>query len=154
MPGSGTPRAAARATGTAEAAHTSTPKSRHHTKPVVGSTPAQRIQDEYGDAELVTYDAYSKCVEDLQTGNVDAVTTDDAILAGLAAQDPWLRVVGPSLGEEFYGVGIPKGQDDMIRFVNGVLERIRVTGRWQEIRDRWLSILDSGYGAPQPYYRD
>ena len=37
---------------------------------------------------------------------------------------------------------------------DGVLERIRVTGRWQEIRDRWLSILDSGYGAPQPYYRD
>ncbi|RAF75157.1 hypothetical protein DN546_31780, partial [Burkholderia multivorans] len=46
---------------------------------VDGSTPAQNIQDKYTDAELVTYDTYSKCVTDLQSGAVDAVTTDDAI---------------------------------------------------------------------------
>ncbi|MCZ4534729.1 glutamate ABC transporter substrate-binding protein [Gordonia terrae] len=119
-----------------------------------GTTSIGRIQAIQPRATIVSTTTWADCLVLMQQGQIDAATTDDAILAGLAAQDPWLRVVGPSLGEEFYGVGIPKGQDDMIRFVNGVLERIRVTGRWQEIRDRWLSILDSGYGAPQPYYRD
>ena len=119
-----------------------------------GTTSIGRIQAIQPRAKIVSTTTWADCLVLMQQGQIDAATTDDAILAGLAAQDPWLRVVGPSLGEEFYGVGIPKGQDDMIRFVNGVLERIRVTGRWQEIRDRWLSILDSGYGAPQPYYRD
>ncbi|WP_238423449.1 glutamate ABC transporter substrate-binding protein [Gordonia sp. 'Campus'] len=119
-----------------------------------GTTSIGRMQSIQPQARMVSTTTWADCLVLMQQGQIDAVTSDDAILAGLAAQDPWVRVVGPSLGEEFYGVGIPKGQDDMVRFVNGVLERIRATGRWQQIRDRWLSILDTGYGAPQPYYRD
>ncbi|VFA89351.1 ABC transporter arginine-binding protein 1 precursor [Gordonia paraffinivorans] len=119
-----------------------------------GATSIGRMQSIQPKVEMVTTSTWADCLVLMQQGQVDAVTSDDAILAGLAAQDPWVQVVGPSLGEEFYGVGIPKGEDDMVRFVNGVLEDLRATGRWQEIRNRWLSILDSGYGAPQPSYRD
>ncbi|MDH3025434.1 glutamate ABC transporter substrate-binding protein [Gordonia alkanivorans] len=119
-----------------------------------GTTSIGRMQSIQPRVRIVSTTTWADCLVLMQQGQVDAVTSDDAILAGLAAQDPWVRVVGPSLGEEFYGVGIPKGEDDMVRFVNGVLERARATGRWQQIRDRWLTILDSGFGAPQPYYRD
>jgi ABC-type amino acid transport substrate-binding protein len=53
---------------------------------VAGSTPAQRIKDEYAsDVQLVEFKTYSECVQALITNKVDAVTTDDIILAGLAA---------------------------------------------------------------------
>ena len=60
-----------------------------------GSTSIQRIKDEYPDAQTTEFDTYSQCVEQLKNGQVDAVTTDESILIGFAAQDPDnLKVVG------------------------------------------------------------
>ena len=74
-----------------------------------GSTSIQRIKDETP-AQTKEYDTYSICVEDLKNGQVDAVTTDEAILIGYAAQAPdELKVVGDVFSEERYGVGIAKG---------------------------------------------
>ncbi len=55
---------------------------------VSGSTPAQRIKDKYPGVQLQQYDTYSACVEALKNGAIDAVTTDEVILAGYAAQSP------------------------------------------------------------------
>lgn len=62
---------------------------------VTGSTPAQKVKDQYAkDVQLQEFDTYSACVEALRNGAVDAVTTDDIILAGYAAQYPGeLKVV-------------------------------------------------------------
>ncbi|MCK1803552.1 MULTISPECIES: glutamate ABC transporter substrate-binding protein [unclassified Brevibacterium] len=115
---------------------------------VDGSTPAQRIQDEYGDAELVTYDAYSKCVEDLQTGNVDAVTTDDAILRGYAAQyEGEFKVVGEPFSDEPYGIGLPKDDQALRDAVNDALEQAGEDGTWTEAFEYTLG--DSS-GVEQP----
>lgn len=119
-----------------------------------GSTSIGRIQSIAPRANLVTTTTWADCLVLMQQAQAEAVSTDDAILAGLAEQDPWVQVVGPSLGSEYYGVGIPKGQDDMVRFVNGVLARVRASGQWQEIYNRWLTILGPGSGPPQPVYRD
>src|SRR5690606_34921778 len=74
---------------------------------VTGSTPAQRIKDEYPGVQLQEYDTYSACVEALRNNAVDAVTTDEVILAGYAAQSPDdLRVVGQPFSEERYGIGL------------------------------------------------
>lgn len=119
-----------------------------------GATSIGRIEQLQPRVRMFTTDTWSDCLVMMQQGQVDAVTTDDGILAGLAEQDPWVQVVGPSLGAEYYGVGIPKGQDDMVRFVNGVLEQLRTSGRWQQFYDKWLSILGPGTGPPVATYRD
>ena len=67
--------------------------------------------------------SWTDCLVMLQQGQVDAISTDDAVLAGLAAQDPNVEVVGASIGVEPYGIGIKKENEDLVRFVNGVLER-------------------------------
>ena len=64
------------------------------------------------------------------------------VLAGFAAQDPNTEVVGDQFTKEPYGLGIAKGQEDLVRFVNGVLERIRGNGRWAEIYQ--TELLDTG----------
>ncbi|HLS32287.1 MAG TPA: transporter substrate-binding domain-containing protein, partial [Brevibacterium sp.] len=98
-----------------------------------GSTPAQNIEEEYSDAELVTYDAYSKCVTDLQSGSVDAVTTDDAILRGYAAQyEGEFSVVGEPFTDEPYGVGLPQDDDALRDAVNDALEASMEDGTWTE----------------------
>jgi polar amino acid transport system substrate-binding protein len=63
-------------------------------------------------------------------------------------------MVGPSLGIEPYGVGIKMGNDDLVRFVNGVLDEIRTDGTWNQLYDRWLTSLGPSPGPPAPRYQD
>lgn len=117
---------------------------------VDGSTPAQNIKDKYKDAELVTYDAYSKCVTDLQSGNVDAVTTDDAILRGYAAQyKDQFKVVGKPFTEEPYGIGLPKDDTALRNAVNDALDESRDNGDWKKAFEYTLGD-SADVEQPQP----
>jgi polar amino acid transport system substrate-binding protein len=119
-----------------------------------GTTSISRIQQRVPDATIDTVSTWADCLVMVQQNQVDAVSTDDAILAGMAAQDPYVHVVGQSLGEEPYGIGINKDNEDLVRFTNGVLQKMREDGTWFDIYDRWLSILGPKYYPPQPSYRD
>jgi polar amino acid transport system substrate-binding protein len=78
------------------------------------------------------------CLVDLQTGRIDAVSTDDTILAGLAEQDPFAKIVGAPLSSEPYGLAFSQQHPEFVRFVNGVLERMRADGTMQALYNRWL----------------
>lgn len=99
---------------------------------VTGSTPAQNVRDIYADeVELVEQDGYSECLTFLQSGQVDAVTTDDIILAGLAAADEYageFKVVGNPFSVEPYGVGLPPGEDDTCEDVNAAIQTLQDDG--------------------------
>lgn len=97
---------------------------------------------------------WTDCLVMLQQGQVDAVSTDDSILIGLQQQDPYLQVVGSSLSPEPYGIGVNRGVTDLVRFVNGVLDRMRADGTWQRIYNRWLSGLGAAPAPPPATYRD
>jgi glutamate transport system substrate-binding protein len=116
-----------------------------------GSTPIKNIKDnkaKYG-AETVEFDKYSDCVRELLNNKVDAVTTDDAILKGYAAQDPDnLKVVGKPFSQERYGVGIPKGDVAMCESINTLLETARSNVAWMQIYNDTLG--KSGAPATQP----
>lgn len=111
---------------------------------VAGSTPAQKVKDKYAKTvELQEYDTYSKCVEALNSGAVDALTTDDVILAGYAAQEQYkgkLKVVGDPFTTEKYGVGIKKGDAEQCNKINAAITKMIDSGEWQK-------ALDSTVGA-------
>jgi polar amino acid transport system substrate-binding protein len=101
----------------------------------------------------VAVNDWSDCLVMLQQGEVDAVSTDDTILAGMVAQDPNTRIVGPSIAPEPYGLAFPKGSTDFVSFVNGVLQQIRTNGSWTNSYTTWLgSRLGSTPAPPQPQY--
>lgn len=103
--------------------------------------------------ELVEVATWTDCLVMLQQGQVDAISTDDAVLAGLAEQDPTVEIAGPSLAIEPYGVGVNKDNEDLVRFVNGVLDRMRTDGTWQRLYDKWLlSSLGPTPGPPPARY--
>ncbi|MBP1326076.1 glutamate transport system substrate-binding protein [Leucobacter exalbidus] len=113
-----------------------------------GSTPIQNIKENFKNIKTQEFDLYSACVENLVNGQVDAVTTDQAILIGYAAQDPENLMVtsGPLLTEELYGVGLPKGDDVLRAFINDTFTEGGDT--WQAIFDKNLG--DSGIKVTQP----
>ena len=117
---------------------------------VEGSTPAENIRTNYPETELVLYDAYSKCADDLRNGNVAAVTTDNVILTGFVAGDPEaFELVGNPFTEEPYGIGVQKGQDDFRGFINDVLEESFEDGTWAEAWDNTAGAI-TGQEAPEP----
>ncbi|WP_327678839.1 glutamate ABC transporter substrate-binding protein [Streptomyces sp. NBC_00467] len=114
-----------------------------------GSTPYQRIESDYPKADLVAYDTYSVCVDNLLTYQVDAVTTDDAILTGYAAKVPdELKVVGKPFSQEPYGIGVPRN-DNALRFaIDDALAANEKNGNWQKAYAATLGL--SGVPAPKP----
>lgn len=114
-----------------------------------GSTPYQRIKADYPKAELVAYDTYSVCVDNLLTYQVDAVTTDDAILLGYAAKAPdEMKLVGKPFSEEPYGIGLSR-KDTALRFaLDDALAADEKDGDWKKAYDATLGL--SGVPAPEP----
>ncbi len=94
------------------------------------------------------------CLVMLQQGQVAAVSTDNTILAGFVAQDPQVRVVGEPFTDEPYGIAMAPDAEDLVRYVNGVLERLRADGTWARLYDRWLAPHLGPAAPPQPRYRD
>lgn len=94
------------------------------------------------------------CLVLLQQGQVEAISTDDTILAGMAAQDPNLRIVGDGFSAEPYGIGLPPDHPEFVRYVNAVLEQVRSSGRWKELYDWWLADLLGESTPPDAAYKD
>jgi glutamate transport system substrate-binding protein len=120
---------------------------------VTGSTPAQRIKKEYPGVQLQEYDAYSACVEALKNGAVDAVTTDETILAGYAAQEPGLfNLVGDQFSEERYGIGLKKGDTELLTQINDAIVKMQQGGKWKVAWD--TNLGPAGLPAPEPPHID
>jgi polar amino acid transport system substrate-binding protein len=116
------------------------------------STSLTKISTDPSKPVPVSVDNWSDCLVMLQQGQVAAVSTDDVILAGMAAQDPTLKIVGDRFTQENYGIGIPKDNDDMVRFVNAVLDDVRA-GPWKTSYNRWLAPRLGDASPPSPQYK-
>ena len=99
---------------------------------------------------------FTDCLVLLQQGQVDAISTDDTILLGLAAQDPTVQVVGSKFTDEPYGIGVNQNHPEFVRFINAVLERMRQDGSWATIYNRWLGRVGGGTtpSPPPAKYKD
>ncbi|MFH9584361.1 glutamate ABC transporter substrate-binding protein [Streptomyces luteogriseus] len=108
---------------------------------VTGSTSAQNVKDKLAPkAQLQPYPTYSACLPGLQNGAVDALTTDDSILAGYAAQSQFkgkFKLGGFKLTNENYGIGVKKGSD-LKADINKALEAMVADGAWQKAVDKNL----------------
>ncbi|WP_432119860.1 glutamate ABC transporter substrate-binding protein [Streptomyces sp. bgisy032] len=103
---------------------------------VTGSTSAQNVKNDFAPkAQLSERGGYSECLSALQSGAVDALTTDDSILAGYAAQDQYkgqFKLAGLKLSNENYGVGVKKGDTATVNKINDALEKMVSDGSWEK----------------------
>jgi glutamate transport system substrate-binding protein len=125
-----------------------------------GSNSYKRITDPPPDGELdidaTTVDAanYSECVQKLNGSNLDAVTTDDLILAGFAKQAGGnFKVLGQGFTDEKYGIGLKKGDTKTCEAVNTAVKKLWDNGTMKQLLDKWfggIQGLQVSTAAPQP----
>jgi glutamate transport system substrate-binding protein len=100
---------------------------------VTGSTSAQNVKDKLAPkAQLQQYPTYSACLTGLQSGAINALTTDDSILAGYASQTQYkgkFKLGGLKMTNENYGIGVKKGSDLKAK-INKALEDMVSDGSW------------------------
>ena len=100
---------------------------------VTGSTSAATVKEKFAsEVQLMEQPGYAECATALFSGIVDAVTTDDIILAGLAsASRGKLKVVGKPFTQEYYGVGIKKGDTALAKKINAAIAEMIKDGSWE-----------------------
>jgi glutamate transport system substrate-binding protein len=120
---------------------------------VTGSTSAQKVKDTYPAVQLQEFATYSECLPALANGGVDALTTDDTILAGFAAQPEYagkFKVVGKPFSEEKYGIGLKKGDTATCEKVNAAISKMVSDGSWQKAIDTNLGPAGYKPGTGNP----
>jgi glutamate transport system substrate-binding protein len=120
---------------------------------VTGSTSAQKVKDTYPGVQLQEFATYSECLPALANKGVDALTTDDTILAGFAAQPEYagkFKVVGKPFSEEKYGIGLKKGDTATCEKVNAAISKMVQDGSWQKAIDANLGPAGYKPGTGNP----
>jgi polar amino acid transport system substrate-binding protein len=116
-----------------------------------GGTAEENLRANHGGVTPVSRTDLTDCMLAFQRGDADGIVSDDTVLAGFAAQDPYAKVVGDAFTAEPYGVGARKENPELTRFVNRVLENLR-GARWAEIFGRTLGRALPPASPPAPTY--
>ncbi|MBU2664518.1 glutamate ABC transporter substrate-binding protein [Actinoplanes bogorensis] len=97
--------------------------------------------------------AFGDCLVAFQRNEVQGISTDDTILAGMASQDPYAKVIGPRFTEEPYAMAMSQAHPEFARFVNAVLARNRADGTWKKTYDKWLGDFGAAPEPPKAQYQ-
>ena len=109
---------------------------------VQGSTSETNVKTKAPQANLQSLTTYAACVSGMKDGRYEAVSTDDIILAGFAAADSSLKLVGGQFTKEPYGIGIKKGKTDMSAYVDSLLTKWFADGTWDKIYNQYLGKVE------------
>jgi putative glutamine transport system substrate-binding protein len=111
---------------------------------VKGSTSVDNIKAKVPDVTVLEFDNYQDAFSALKAGQGDTLTTDNAILYGMAVQDPNYEVVGEPFTDEPYGIAIKKGATDLLNSVNEALKKLHDNGEYDKIYEKWMGKARSG----------
>ena len=119
-----------------------------------GSTSITNIQHQVPTAKIYPVDTRADCLVALQDGEVDAITSDDTILKSFQAQEEKSDtcLLRQPLESEPYAIAMPKGHEDLVRFVNDVLDHMRADGSLEALYREWLGDEDAPPTPPDPGY--
>ena len=117
---------------------------------VKGTTGEQALHQRFPQARVLSYDDIPLALTALRNGNVQAITQDSTILAGLLAEAPdkaKFKILPDLLSKEEIGVGVKKGEPALLKAVNDELVKLEKTGEAAKIYDVWFGPATK---TPQP----
>ncbi|WP_017811475.1 glutamate ABC transporter substrate-binding protein [Paenibacillus shenyangensis] len=103
-----------------------------------GATSIDNIEEKVPGVKVLEFDNYQDAFNALKAGQGEALTTDDAILYGMAAQDPNYEVVGKPFTDEPYGIAVKKGQTGLVEAINKGLTDMKADGSYDELYKKWI----------------
>jgi len=116
----------------------------HTVLAVKGSTSTENIREHAPEADVIELENYAEAFTALQAGQGDVMTTDNAILLGMASENPNYELVGGTFTNEPYGIAVDKNQEDFLNAVNGALKEMHEDGTYDEIYEKWFPNDDEG----------
>ncbi|WP_066255996.1 transporter substrate-binding domain-containing protein [Neobacillus drentensis] len=105
---------------------------------VKGSTSSVNIREKAPETTVLEFENYAEAFTALKSGKGDALTTDDAILYGMAEEDPSFELVGGTFTKEPYGIAVKKGNQALVDELNKALKSLKDSGKYDEIKDKWI----------------
>ncbi|MED0966767.1 glutamine ABC transporter substrate-binding protein GlnH [Bacillus paramycoides] len=105
---------------------------------VKGSTSTNNIRQKVPEATVLEFENYSEAFTALKAGKGDVLTTDNAILYGMAKQDANYEVVGKIFTDEPYGIAVQKGADDLTKEINSLLKDMKANGEYDKLYEKWI----------------
>ncbi|MBO1626922.1 glutamate ABC transporter substrate-binding protein [Bacillus arachidis] len=105
---------------------------------VKGSTSTQNIRKKSPEAKVLEFENYSEAFTALKAGKGDVLTTDNAILYGMAKQDANYQVVGKIFTDEPYGIAVQKGATDLTKVINELLKEMKANGEYDKLYEKWI----------------
>ncbi|QSF45586.1 glutamate ABC transporter substrate-binding protein [Paenibacillus tianjinensis] len=103
-----------------------------------GATSIKNIKEKVPGVTVLEFDNYQDAFAALKAGQGDALTTDDAILYGMASQDDGYEVVGKPFTDEPYGIAVQKGNTDVVKAINDTLAELKANGEYDAIYTKWI----------------
>ncbi|UQZ34793.1 amino acid ABC transporter substrate-binding protein [Paenibacillus sp. PK3_47] len=103
-----------------------------------GATSIKNIKEKVPGVTVLEFDNYQDAFSALKAGQGDALTTDDAILYGMASQDEGYEVVGEPFTDEPYGIAVQKGNTDVVQAINDTLTELKANGEYDAIYTKWI----------------
>jgi putative glutamine transport system substrate-binding protein len=103
-----------------------------------GSTSVKNIAQKAPEATVLEFNNYQDAFAALKAGQGDALTTDNAILYGMAKQDPNFEVVGGIFTDEPYGIAVKKGNADLQKLINDLLKEMQQNGEYDKMYEKWI----------------
>ncbi|QNQ82639.1 transporter substrate-binding domain-containing protein [Lactobacillus sp. PV037] len=105
---------------------------------VKGTTAVENVAKFAPKAKVLEYDDYGQAFTALKAGQGQAMTTDNGILAGIAAENPGYKLVGGTFTHEPYGMAVDKGQPQLLEHLNSALNELKKDGTYQKISKKWF----------------
>ncbi|EKN68242.1 transporter substrate-binding domain-containing protein [Schinkia azotoformans] len=107
---------------------------------VKGSTSTINIRNAAPDAPVLEFENYAEAFTALKAGQGVALTTDNAILLGMASEDNSFELVGGTFTDEPYGIAVKKGNTELVDAINGVLDTLKSNGEYDAIYKKWFDL--------------
>ena len=107
----------------------------------IGTTGAFAIQKVEG-VVIKTYDEIGLAMADLANGKLAAVVTDTPIATDFALTNPkykeTLKIAGEPFTEEYYGIAVKKGNQELLELINRGLNSIKTSGELDQLIAKWI----------------
>lgn len=104
----------------------------------LGTTAADTVKKEAPNAKILALQDYASAMQALKAGQGQAIVTDNAILYGLATENPDYKVVGGTLSYGPYGVAFDHNQKGMVEETNKALATLKKNGTYNALIKKWF----------------
>lgn len=105
---------------------------------VKGSTSSQNIREKAPEVSVLEFENYQEAFTALKSNQGQVLTTDNAILFGMADEDSNYEVVGGTFTDEPYGIAVKKGDQELTDAINKALKTLKDNGEYDKILKKWI----------------